>query len=62
MTRNACLNCNSTNKAEIIYGLVDMQEAEDLIENGKITLGGCNVTGNDPKWECNNCGTKWRQC
>jgi len=58
--KRQCPNCQSTNRAEIIFGLIaDMGEIEELIKNKKIVLGGCIVTGNDPKWECNECLTRW---
>ena len=59
MTGNACPNCNSADMAKIIYGLVDMHEVEELINRGKITLGGCTITGTDPDHMCNNCGNRW---
>ena len=58
--KRKCPNCQSTNYAKIIYGLIaDMHKAENLIEKGKITLGGCTVTGADLDHMCNNCGTRW---
>jgi hypothetical protein len=26
---------------------------------GEVHLGGCNVSGNDPRWYCTTCGEKW---
>lgn len=53
-------NCQSNNRAEILWGLPnDMREIEELIELEEIILGGCIVTGNDPKWKCNECLTQW---
>jgi len=57
--KRKCPNCQSTNQAKIIYGLVDMREIEELIEKREITLGGCCITGADPDLQCNNCGTRW---
>ncbi len=58
--KRKCPNCQSTNRAEILWGLpADMREIEDLIERKEIVLGGCIVTGNDPKWKCNECLTRW---
>jgi len=58
--KRKCPNCQNTNYAKIIYGLIaDMYEVEEQIEKGQIMLGGCIVTGNDPKWKCNDCGTRW---
>ncbi len=58
--KRKCPNCSSTNRAEILWGLpADMREIEKELERKEIVLGGCTVTGNDPKWECNDCGTRW---
>lgn len=32
---------------------------EKLEEQGKIAFGGCCVSGNDPKYECTECGTAY---
>jgi len=58
-----CPNCQSTNYAEILWGLpADMREIEEQLEKKEIVLGGCLVTVHDPKWECNGCLTRWGQC
>ena len=58
--KRKCSNCQSTNRAEILWGLpADMREIEKELERKEIVLGGCNVIGNDPKLECNDCGTRW---
>lgn len=33
------------------------EHLEKLEEHGKIVFGGCSVSGNDPKYECTECGT-----
>lgn len=38
----------------------DMRSFEDTLERKEIVLGGCTMTGNDPKWECNECRARWR--
>lgn len=60
MTKAKCPECKSANRTEIIYGLItDMREIEEQLAREEIVLGGCIVTGNDPKWECNECLTRW---
>ena len=38
----------------IIYGLPG-EEAFKLVENKKAILGGCMITGNNPKYYCSKC-------
>lgn len=53
-----CSKCDSHKVARIIYGMPDFTERlEKLEEQGKIVFGGCSVSGNDPKYECTECGT-----
>lgn len=55
-----CPICNSQNYAQILWGLpADMKEIEEELERKEIVLGGCVVTGDDPKHECNECRTRW---
>ncbi len=55
-----CSKCDSTKIARILYGLSDFNEKlEKQIDHGAITLGGCCVTGNNPKYECLSCGMKF---
>lgn len=54
-----CPNCGHYPVASIMYGKV--MYSEDLInkmEEGRIVLGGCCITCDDPMWECTNCGLK----
>ena len=39
----------------------DMDEYLKGIDSGKFAPGGCCVSDNDPKWECNDCGNRWGQ-
>jgi len=58
--KTKCPNCQSTNHAEILWGLIaDMKAIEEELDKKEIVLGGCVVTGDDPKWECNECLTRW---
>jgi len=55
-----CPNCNSSSVAEIFWGYpADMDSLKEKLEKKEIVLGGCVVSDNDPKWECNNCNHRW---
>jgi len=54
-----CPKCGGVDIAMILYGL----PSDELLQSKKvkekrIILGGCVISGNDPKLECNDCG--WR--
>lgn len=55
---NACPKCKSASILPIAYGMpgTDLQRA---LERGEVAPGGCVVTGNDPKWECQACQHRW---
>ena len=36
-----------------------MELIQDELDKGEITLGGCLIGDNDPKWECNVCNHMW---
>lgn len=52
-----CPKCGSKDIAEILWGMpvYDEKLIHDL-EEGRIVLGGCCITGEDPDWHCNDCG------
>lgn len=51
-----CPACGSKRIAYIVYGLqVFTPELEAKMKAGQITLGGCCVSDDDPKWECADC-------
>jgi hypothetical protein len=55
-----CPNCGSEKIAMIFYGLpAYTSKLETGLAAGKIILGGCCVTEDDPLWECTNCHTKF---
>ena len=55
-----CPNCSKLSIAEIFWGYpADVESMEESIEKKEIVLGGCCVTDNDPKWECNDCLHRW---
>ena len=55
-----CPVCGKGKPARIVYGYPNgsVEFGRDLSE-GRITLGGCCVTEDDDKWECNACGYTW---
>ncbi|MHC4469600.1 MAG: hypothetical protein ACYTDY_00290 [Planctomycetota bacterium] len=50
----SCPECGSERVVPIVYGL-PTDEALEMAEQGRFRLGGCCVTGNDPKWGCLDC-------
>jgi hypothetical protein len=57
-----CPNCGKSWIAKIFWGYpADMESMEESFKRKEIVLGGCLVTDNDPKWECNDCGHQWGQ-
>lgn len=55
-----CPSCNSDSAALILWGYPgNMSSIEEELEKGEIVLGGCIVTDDDPKWECNDCHHRW---
>ena len=55
-TPEACPKCGSAKVAAILYGLpIFDNRLERQLEEGKVVLGGCCVTGNDPQWMCQDC-------
>jgi len=55
-----CPECGKSWIAEICWGYPpDMITIEEKLERKEIVLGGCLVTDHDPKWECNECLTRW---
>ena len=54
-----CPHCGSLRIANILYG--EPAYSERLmadIKTGKIILGGCLLTMDDPKWQCVDCNTE----
>ena len=53
-----CPSCGSKDIAKILYGKPFFdEELEKALEEKKIKLGGCTITGHDPKYYCNLCET-----
>lgn len=54
-----CPNGHSgKNVVPIVYGYPGPGLMEKY-EKGEVMLGGCIVTGKDPKWYCRICETRW---
>jgi len=57
-----CPECGRRKGAEIFYGYPAPDawpRIEKLVEEGKAELGGCCVSGEDPKYRCGSCGHAW---
>ena len=53
-----CPECGSLRVARILYGYpVYSAELEADMKAGRIAIGGCCITGDDPKWKCMECET-----
>lgn len=51
-----CPACGSSRIAEILYGLPAFSaKLKRDLDAGRIILGGCCVTNDDPKWQCPDC-------
>ena len=57
-TKPQCPNCKSKKVIPITYGLPPNKMVK-LSYEGKIKLGGCCVTENDPDYFCKDCGNKF---
>jgi hypothetical protein len=55
LRRPACPACRSGDVVQILWG-EPSPEAAEMAEAGRIALGGCVVTGDDPVWRCKACG------
>jgi hypothetical protein len=59
--RQGCPECRSANVARIQFGMPAWsRKVERDLASGRIALGGCAVTGDDPDRRCNECGHIWR--
>ena len=51
-----CPRCGSKETARILYGMpASSEELEIKLQSKKLYLGGCCVTGQDPKYHCFGC-------
>lgn len=57
-----CPYCGFRPVGTILRGLPAFdEEMEKDIDSGKIIIGGCVVTLNQPQWACKNCGAEFRK-
>jgi len=54
----SCPACGSGDVVPIVYGFPSGELLRES-EEGKVVLGGCCVTGEDPQWCCRKCGDAW---
>ncbi len=55
-----CPKCKSENNVKILYGSPSPSALKEAAR-GKIELGGCEVTENDPTRLCRDCGNKFQK-
>jgi hypothetical protein len=54
-----CPNCGGKKVASILWGMpAYSEELQRDIAEGKIIIGGCCVSDDDPKWQCAECGAE----
>jgi hypothetical protein len=53
-----CTHCGADEVVRVVRRLRDW-EAGEAGKRGEIVLGGCCVSGDDPKWFCRDCGWAW---
>lgn len=52
-----CPSCGERPVATILYGIPAFnRELEQKLNEGRIVIGGCIATDDDPVWECSECG------
>ncbi len=52
-----CPKCGSACIASYLYGMPAVDEKlERELDAGRIVLGGCCVSEDDPQWQCADCG------
>ena len=56
----ACPSCESGDVIPIVYGMPGL-ELRDQADAGKVALGGCCISENDPEWHCKQCSHEWRE-
>ena len=51
-----CTTCGFSPVGEILWGMPDMDsKLQKSIEDGRIIIGGCCLSLDDPSWECSKC-------
>ena len=51
-----CPTCGHSPVGKILWGMPHMDsKLEELMDTGKVIIGGCCLGGDDPTWECSKC-------
>lgn len=50
-----CFYCGSLHVAKVIYGYPSVE----IMEKGRIKLGGCAISEDSPQYHCNKCEAEW---
>jgi len=58
-SKTACPSCGANDSVPIVYGLPGPELMEEA-KAGKVAIGGCIVTSDNPTRECTACGHRWR--
>lgn len=54
-----CPVCKSKRIATILYGYpIYSEDLQRKLDKGKVTIGGCFITEDGPKWKCADCGVE----
>jgi len=56
--RRLCPNCGSQNVVPMIYGLPGPELIQEQ-EEGKVELGGCLISEDNPRRCCKDCRHRW---
>lgn len=57
-----CPECGRKKGAKIFYGLPSPEYYDEILQKaheGKIAMGGCCVSGDDPAYRCTVCEHEW---
>lgn len=58
--RPKCPECDSANVAWIQWGRRPIDDNfKEMLDDGRAILGGCFISENDARWECNSCGKRF---
>ena len=60
MSNLKCPACKSKHVIPIVYGMPTV-EAHRQVEQGKIKLGGCVLSADNPNYYCRNCHHEWME-
>ena len=55
-----CPKCGSSEVVPIVYGY-PLESLLKAAEKGRVELGGCCITGDDPNFRCKTCGKAFRK-